>query len=1253
MDRQARMGSLPEASMPGETPATLASAPGAVESAKPTPADLPSAALEVDRSLALVDGGVRNANERMITTFSQLNHEGVLHSVKAGHAASIRWVPAGQALSNGSERRSGQSVSLESEGRIERYSGGERMVYRGTYPDVDERYTVLASGGVEHDFVLRGRPADLEGADSYVFHGRLEMSRWLSVWDGAAKISGKHSTTGGLEFKDPSGNTVFRLERGIGYDAEVTKEDGTCDWKRNSEEPGRVMACRYDVELLGNGQLDLAIAVPSKWLADKDRAYPVVVDPNLGPGGLSDGIFNGGVPFYTGSVAGSNNFGIIAGGLGTPITFPFTCGGKLDDGAFPLTMPFNFLYYNIPRGPGTFFPILWIHTNGFATWLCPMPPCLGGCPVLCSTDEYLNQPIPSGNCPNDVMFPYFDDLRVSGQPGSGVYFTTLGPVGNRRLIVEWFKMGYVGGAANEVITFQLILYECQNVIQFNIRLDETEVDRGQASIGIEDPSGTIGIQFDFDSARAGPPDPSGQPTALEPLTPGTAVTFVPALAATLTVAINGQQVAVGQAFDPGTCIPFQACFSAQLTPPSFTCSGAGPSIPPSFGFQWAFTVPDPLTGGTVVIDQAFTSSFCKVISRPGAIQLDLTVIDSFGVPTNFGPITIQACDFPRIVLSADPQGGTVPLSVDFFSDSISDRINYQAFDDNNFGIPVGTTGLAPGAVVVDPGPNGILETRPSGDDVLDAATSTILAGPNGISETTALNGGTVLVVGSPAGLITPTGGDDVVVGNNIVDGGDGVAASTAVPPDLQLVLPPSPVGLPAALFWTIERFQEPFLHLQPAFYASMTPGDKTPAFIFTEPGLYKVTATWTGVDLTTNQPTFDSYSIYIFTESPNAPVDDNLVIERSTFNVAWNGKTDGPDTDPYPDDPERDLITISGTLSLPEITPSQLAGMRLRAGVTINGSTRIFSEGDGELNPNGTLRIVQPGGKLRSFSLRLPGGQFSIVARGIRLDQALGIRNVFDTQLLPVNIRIVLRDMTDASNPVLVYPQDPDSRGAVITYDYRSSANRSATGLYQLGKFTNDGVYTTAAGQVLGKTGGQQVLCSSAFLVKKARFSLKGSQVTCDVSGVMARFGGDDLRPIGLSDIDVSIGGGADALAGAGGFNETLNFLASPRWSVRRQGRDIGLKSAIFNFTRLTSALGKTGVQSLSWANMGGAFRIKTFPIDNAGPNGVGIDPAKLYQVVDLGLFIGHENDTGAGIQDFDGEAQFLVTRKGATSFTR
>ena len=125
-------------------------------------------------------------------------------------------------------------------------------------------------------------------------------------------------------------------------------------------------------------------------------------------------------------------------------------------------------------------------------------------------------------------------------------------------------------------------------------------------------------------------------------------------------------------------------------------------------------------------------------------------------------------------------------------------------------VAVGTSVLRPDAVVVSPGRNGVFDTTPSGDDFSSAAPR-IVAGQDGVADTAAsgddvqvvplgtelLAAGTAVIAPGPNGrLDSAPSGDDTVLGpDGILPGNDGAVQSVAQGDDVQLV-PVGTTGVP-------------------------------------------------------------------------------------------------------------------------------------------------------------------------------------------------------------------------------------------------------------------------------------------------------------------------------------------------------------------------------------------------------------------------------------------------------------------------
>ncbi|HYF48341.1 MAG TPA: PKD domain-containing protein [Planctomycetota bacterium] len=616
-----------------------------------------SEAMRAQRSgntdLTPVDGGVKNENIRLTHFISNESLEGSLHKVQGGFGETLRWLPQTQQLRRGQDVAAILSTAQARRGEAEKVGEINRFVYKGTYQNTDERMYVRRDGGMEHDYVLSRPMHGVDNLHDLAFTGVLQLPPGLTLWDDEGKqITTKRVTGEQIKIKNVFNHTVFCLRRPVAFDANVTKPDGTLDAKKQGSNQylDCLVGLQYHVDFNESG-VELAVVAPGRWLSDPKRAFPVVIDPNLGPFGLADGD----PPVYVGSQGSDTLIPASAGGALLPIVARAgdagICTPKLDNGYGIIAMPFAFTYYGVLRPAGA---PLFVHIDGFASWQCPWETCLPLVPPATSacfdTD---NTPLPAPGYPWDAMFPYWDDLKFGPGPngndrGSGIYFFTEGIAPNRRLVIEWHKMGYAGSPnPTDIISFNLVLYECENRIQFIIGTTN-DVDLQRSSVGIENRSGSLGIQFCFNGGLVDPP--------LQPITPGTSLNFQPSRASTVSVT---PAAAAG-------CIPLEVCFNTTVTPPPSNC-GTGPSVTPSLAFRWIFDfsrMPANTTLPDTRLDrgEAFTPNVCHTFVTPGRYQVALELTDEFGTRTRITR-NVDVCDKPEVVISAEPQGGYAPLDV--------------------------------------------------------------------------------------------------------------------------------------------------------------------------------------------------------------------------------------------------------------------------------------------------------------------------------------------------------------------------------------------------------------------------------------------------------------------------------------------------------------------------------------------------------------------------------------------------------------
>jgi uncharacterized repeat protein (TIGR01451 family) len=216
-----------------------------------------------------------------------------------------------------------------------------------------------------------------------------------------------------------------------------------------------------------------------------------------------------------------------AGAQFEPLSFTVKRAGRSGG---PDSFGYTYLDSNTPRGP----TYDWIEISGTGTEILPSSDdawvgninigfffnyygtdysqlAIGNNGLLFSgagTWQYINQPITQTPGIHGFIAPYWDDIVTWGSAGA-IYYQTIGTAPNRKFVVEWYKNGHYHDSS-EWITFEAILYEGTNNILFQyqdvtfgtvwgaVGGDNPPYDYGgSATVGIEDPTGNIGLQYSF------------------------------------------------------------------------------------------------------------------------------------------------------------------------------------------------------------------------------------------------------------------------------------------------------------------------------------------------------------------------------------------------------------------------------------------------------------------------------------------------------------------------------------------------------------------------------------------------------------------------------------------------------------------------------------------------------------------------------------------------------------------------------------
>ncbi len=154
---------------------------------------------------------------------------------------------------------------------------------------------------------------------------------------------------------------------------------------------------------------------------------------------------------------------------GTPLA---TVSGCDDCGEVAnLGFTFNFL--------GTDYTDVWVVSNGYLQF-----PGTGGP----HSTVYVNAPIPDPALPNGIVAPFWDDLNTL--TAGDVYLLVDGTAPNRRAVISWQNVSQFANTDSN--SFQVILHEGSNDIEFRYGSITAETPAGDYSVGYESVDGFTG-----------------------------------------------------------------------------------------------------------------------------------------------------------------------------------------------------------------------------------------------------------------------------------------------------------------------------------------------------------------------------------------------------------------------------------------------------------------------------------------------------------------------------------------------------------------------------------------------------------------------------------------------------------------------------------------------------------------------------------------------------------------------------------------
>jgi hypothetical protein len=179
-------------------------------------------------------------------------------------------------------------------------------------------------------------------------------------------------------------------------------------------------------------------------------------------------------------------------------------------------LPFTFSFYGSP------VDAVWATTTGYVA-------------TVNGTPKVSNVMIPAEDTPNGAIYALWDELWVRGS-ARGVYTATLGDAPDRRFVIEYRNFEVLD--TGDLTTFEIVLFEDGGAIEVRYKTVEGRASGVGATIGIEDPTGTMALGYAFEKPM---------------LTDGLSVRYVQGpfgvVAGTVTSAADGLPVAAATVTD--------------------------------------------------------------------------------------------------------------------------------------------------------------------------------------------------------------------------------------------------------------------------------------------------------------------------------------------------------------------------------------------------------------------------------------------------------------------------------------------------------------------------------------------------------------------------------------------------------------------------------------------------------------------------------------------------------------------------------
>jgi hypothetical protein len=157
-------------------------------------------------------------------------------------------------------------------------------------------------------------------------------------------------------------------------------------------------------------------------------------------------------------------------------------GDDIDNVAGTVDLPFAFTFY------GQTYTEAYVCTNGYLEFAGPST----------SSCVFTNVALPNANRPNGAVYAFWDDLFVDA--AASIRTELKGAAPNRLFVVEYRNVHPFGDSSRRM-NFNIVLHEDGRVMtQYRNLADDARERGSSATVGIEDHTGTVALEFSMNEA---------------------------------------------------------------------------------------------------------------------------------------------------------------------------------------------------------------------------------------------------------------------------------------------------------------------------------------------------------------------------------------------------------------------------------------------------------------------------------------------------------------------------------------------------------------------------------------------------------------------------------------------------------------------------------------------------------------------------------------------------------------------------------